>query len=62
MSYTNNPIKDCHAHDSEGEEWLETRPVCEICGYHIQDEGGFLFEDKWYHNKCFHDEFWKWID
>ena len=59
---TNNPIKDCHAHDSEGEEWLEKRPVCEICGYHLQGEGGYFFEGKWYHQDCFFREYWEWLE
>lgn len=62
MPRTDNPYRDFLRHEDEAEEWLEKRPVCEICDHHIQDEGGFLFEDKWYHNKCFHDEYWKWLD
>ena len=38
MFYTNDPISDFERHDAQQERWLQSRPVCEVCGEHIQDE------------------------
>ncbi len=38
MFYTDNPVRDFERHDAEQERWLQSRPVCEVCGEHIQEE------------------------
>lgn len=43
MSYfrCGDPLADFARHDREQAEWLETLPVCDICGEPIQDEKYF---------------------
>ena len=38
MFYTDDPVSDFERHDAQQEKWLQSRPVCEVCGDHIQDE------------------------
>ena len=33
-------------HQAEQDAWLEKRPVCSICGEHIQDEECYLVNDE----------------
>lgn len=40
------------AHDIEMERRRARRPVCEVCGHHIQDETAYLFRGTWIHKKC----------
>jgi formylmethanofuran dehydrogenase subunit E len=41
MRYSDDPGADYDAFDREQTDWVEARPVCAICGEHIQDE--YLF-------------------
>lgn len=38
MTKMRDAYDDFIRHDAEQEEWLESRPVCDICGEPIQDE------------------------
>jgi non-homologous end joining protein Ku len=38
MYYTDDPIADFDRYDKEQQERLEQRPVCSVCGEHIQDD------------------------
>lgn len=38
MLITDDPIRDFEEHDAEQEEWLNSRPVCDMCGRHIQED------------------------
>lgn len=40
--FTDDPISDFHEYDAECEDWLYSRPICDICDEHIQDD--FYFE------------------
>lgn len=33
-------------HDRDREEWLESRPVCDDCGEHIQEDHYYRFNDE----------------
>lgn len=45
------------AHDIEQEKWLERRPICCICGDHIQDETMFNVNGDIYCEECMRNEF-----
>jgi hypothetical protein len=49
--YSDDPNKDFLEHDRKAEEWLESRPVCSICGKHIQDDHA-LYLDDWICSDC----------
>lgn len=44
MYFTDDPESDFLRHDWEQEEWLESRPLCEVCGERIQDETAFYLD------------------
>ena len=46
MSYTNEPALDAAQRDYERDRWLESRPICDWCGEHIQDEWMYMFDGK----------------
>lgn len=60
MPRTDNPYRDFLRHEDEVEEWVESRPCCDICGEHIVDEGAYCIEGTWYHKDCL-DKYWKWF-
>ena len=35
---TDDPVRDSSARDAEHERWLETRPICDMCGGPVQDD------------------------
>ena len=35
---TDNPDRDLERHERQQEEWLKSRPVCDMCGEPIQDD------------------------
>lgn len=41
--------------DRKFAEWLNSRPVCDCCGEHIQDEYGYKMEDFWFCESCIKD-------
>lgn len=44
-------------HDREQEKWLDSLPVCDICGEPIQQEKAIYYNDQWVCRDCEHD-FW----
>ena len=38
MMITDDPVRDAERYYEEQDEWLSHRPVCSICGEHIQDD------------------------
>lgn len=64
MSYFRHgdPLDDFDRHDREQAAWLKSRPVCEICGKHIQDEHLYLINDEFVCEKCLNRDFRKWTD
>ena len=52
---TDDPIADFHRHDAEREDWLESLPMCEECGKHIQQEDAVCIHGHWYCDDCLHD-------
>lgn len=61
--YTDDPIADFNDHDASVSKWLSSRPICDMCGEHIQDDylfeinGELICEDclKTYHRKHVED-------
>lgn len=49
---TANPLKDFWEHMSNQEEWYESRPVCDQCGEHIQDEYYYLINGEIFCEDC----------
>lgn len=56
-----DPMDELHALESEDDKWLRRRPVCSICGEHIQDERAFHVGDDWYCDDCIRENK-EWID
>ena len=52
MIYTDDPVRDFEEHDREEQEWLERRPICDICGEHIQDEHFYIIEGDYICPEC----------
>lgn len=38
MMLTGDPAHDAYMRDMEYEQWLQTRPICSVCGERIEDE------------------------
>lgn len=55
MTYTTNPGHDAYIRDLAAEEWLETRPICCLCGEHIQEEKAVRFRGEWVCMGCIDD-------
>lgn len=56
-----DPLDDFAEHDREKEEWLRKRPVCCICGEHIQQEDAVCISDRWICDQCL-KEARKWVE
>ena len=52
--WTDDPYRDFLRDDAEKCDWLNKRPVCAICGEHIQDESAIYFDDvnEWMCDEC----------
>ncbi len=61
MTLTCDPVYDADQHDAECERWLERRPVCKMCGEHIQDDWGYCIDGDWICENCM-DDFRAYID
>ena len=66
LHYTNDPIRDAENYQADQEEWLKSRPICDQCGEHIQEEFMFQYEGENYCPDCWddkvNDEFFRRID
>lgn len=47
-----DPYLDFLDHEFENEQWLKSRPECDCCGEHIQDEHYYRIDDTNYCEKC----------
>ena len=52
MIWTDDPVRDAARYDAERNEWLESRPVCTICGEHIQEESALSLNNEWICDEC----------
>lgn len=61
MSYFRygDPMDDFDRLDREQAKWLESLPVCEICGQPIQDDHLYLINDEFVCPACLDREFKK---
>ena len=50
--YSDDPIADFNAYDQECENWLASRPKCDWCGEHIQDDFAFEIGDDLVCDEC----------
>ena len=46
LAYTDDPVRDAEVAALEGEKWLESRPICDICGAAITDAHYFEYENE----------------
>ena len=60
MWITNDPEADFDRYDAEGEEALESLPICVCCGEHIQQEYAVRIVDDYYCDDCL-DDMREWI-
>lgn len=52
MYRTSNPVADAERYSSEMDEQLERLPVCNECGFHIQQERAVYIGGNWYCDEC----------
>lgn len=45
-SYTDDPVHDAAIRDMEYEQWVSTRPECDICGAAITDTHYFEYDNE----------------
>lgn len=62
MSYTNDPVADFDAWDTEQNKRLEQLPVCCYCTEHIQQDHYFLINDEVICPDCMDSYFRKEVD
>ena len=41
MHYTDDPIRDAENYQADQEEWLKSRPICDVCGEPVQEDHYF---------------------
>lgn len=58
---TDDPYRDFDRWEAEQEKWLQSRPVCEYCGEHIQDEH-YYYIDKIVCEECLNENHKRYID
>lgn len=52
---TDDPIADFDRYDREQAAWLESRPVCDNCREHIQDDTAVRIAGRLFCEKCVSD-------
>lgn len=62
MGWTDDILADFEKHDAKKEKWLESRPICCVCGEAIQEEQMIYYNDQHCHPliEC-ESEFWQGI-
>ena len=55
MLYTDDPGRDAYMHDMAAEAWLNTRPICQMCGEHIQEDKAVLIRGTYICLNCIDD-------
>ncbi len=56
-----DPLQDFANSDLEYERWLQTRPICVVCGHPIQEESAYAIQGKFVCEQCM-KEFKVYID
>lgn len=52
---SNDALKDFMRHDNDNESWLLTRPICENCKEHIQDDEAYNVFGMMICKRCMND-------
>ena len=61
--WTDDPVRDAERHSATGDEWMESRPVCECCGQYITDEKAYRIGRDFYCFDCVYEvEVEEWMD
>ena len=47
-----DPLDDFYRDDRRRYEWIQSRPICPVCGNYIQDEYAYLINGEWYCPQC----------
>ena len=47
--------------EDEKQKWLESRPICSICGERIQETSALLLDGEWICDKCVRENT-EWIE
>lgn len=50
-----DPLQDADYKDRKEQEWLDSRPVCSICGEPIQEEYAYNYKGEWICEGCIDD-------
>ena len=48
-------LRDLEQKEQEDERWLESRPICDECGEHIQGNYKYVIDGKTYCEDCIND-------
>lgn len=59
--YSADPIKDFEHYDTQQARWLARRPVCAVCGEHIQEDLALRLWGEWICGSCVRDNA-AWVD
>lgn len=62
MGWTDNPIADFNRYCDEQERWLKSRPKCDYCEEHIQDEAYYEINDEKICKHCMNGYFLKYVE
>ncbi len=57
IMYSSDPVRDFEEHDREAEKWLNSRPICDMCGHHIQEDYYFDADGDTLCERCFNEYF-----
>lgn len=61
MRITDDPLEDFQYHEEEQDRWRNSRPMCDECGEHIQDDIMYEIGSSTYCESCI-EKFRKFID
>ena len=50
--YSDDPARDAERYIADLDKKLERRPVCDVCGHHIQQDLALCFNGSWICNDC----------
>lgn len=57
MCWSDDPVRDFMRHDKKKEEWRESRPICDHCKKHIQDEHFYDIGGEYVCPSCLEDHY-----
>lgn len=52
---TNDPVEDAENYFWEQNEWLSKRPVCDVCGYEVQEDHYYDINGRIFCSHCIDD-------